>query len=534
MVFPGIGRQAWVSGSSGSGGTGRSTDWSTYTGTQDTAWQQWIDETSTALGSTYQVINGAKNSYRLGSDSCSMGIDVNGVTRLGIWQLDMPDASSAQITFRDGEHNLGTGKILLFKAGTYHAFISSEDGGSMVVYDGSYNAGNKITGLTNASYNINDKNLWDATIEILKFPRGLSYSAGNSFVAPVNAVYVTFVFNSNEVSRFALTQWIWNDFNDAIASPSTPANFGGHGVLNHSRDIYNNATETSVTRMMPLITHLSEHYDSDFRKAGNTQSPFPDNGRSTNKFMISLLKYNTDNTETEMIMMPELINNYAYQGTGGYGGNSIGTDVGSVSGYRSKNDFRFYKSTGRPIANLSNNIARLIKKDNTCLFLYGTETGTKGGMMYITGATNTNEIMNEQVEYFNGGTAQYPAFANGSVAEMIRFDETSTANTHSNNAILVSNTPASDSTNTGFDPDNVAIADLESSYFAVAWRKSTTAYISIFSLSEQTSDVPTVTRVVDTVSLGTVPEGKIAIVKIGTGVALITCGNYYKFIKVPK
>jgi hypothetical protein len=530
MVFPGIGRQAWVSGSMG-GGTGRTPDWNTYDGTEDTAWQQWIDETSTALGSTYQVINGAKNSYRLSGDSCSMGIDVDGVTRLGIWQLDMPDASSAQITFCDGEHNLGIGKILLFKAGTYHAFISSEDGGSMVVYDGNYDAGNKITGLSS----IDSSRDWDATIDILKFPRGLSYYAGNTFVAPVNAVYVTFVYNSTgSYDNLQMNQWIWNNFNDAITSPSTPANFGGADKWNdHPKDIYNNATETSATRMFPLITHLSEHYESDFKKAGSTTSPFPDNARNTNKFMISLLKYNTDNTETEMIMMPDLINNYAYQGNGGYGGNSIGTDVGSVSGYRSNNDFRFYKSTGRPIANLSNNIARLIKKDNTCLFLYGTETGTKGGTMYITGATNTNEIMNEQVEFFNGGTVQYPAFANGSVAEMIRFDETSTANTHSNNAILVSNTPASDSTNTGFDPDNVAMADLESSYFAVAWRKSTTAYISIFSLSEQTSDVPTVTRVVDTVSLGTVPEGKIAIVKIGTGVALITCGNYYKFIKVP-
>jgi hypothetical protein len=67
----------------------------------------------------------------------------------------------------------------------------------------------------------------------------------------------------------------------------------------------------------------------------------------------------------------------------------------------------------------------------------------------------------------------------------------------------------------------------------VLWRKSTTAYISIFSAATQTSSPVSLTREVDTINLGTVPEGDLAGVVLGTGVALITCGNYYKFIKVP-
>jgi len=65
----------------------------------------------------------------------------------------------------------------------------------------------------------------------------------------------------------------------------------------------------------------------------------------------------------------------------------------------------------------------------------------------------------------------------------------------------------------------------------VVWRKSTTAYISTFSVSSSTSTPPTITRTNDAINLGTVPAGNISGVRFGDGVAMITCGNYYRIIK---
>ena len=77
MTFPGAGRAVWIGGSLG-GGTGRTTDWSTYDGTNDTAWQQWIKDDSSALGTTYQTIKGFKNTALASSGGAYFGVDNNG------------------------------------------------------------------------------------------------------------------------------------------------------------------------------------------------------------------------------------------------------------------------------------------------------------------------------------------------------------------------------------------------------------------------------------------------------------------------
>ena len=98
-------------------------------------------------------------------------------------------------------------------------------------------------------------------------------------------------------------------------------------------------------------------------------------------------------------------------------------------------------------------------------------------------------------------------------------------------AVTVSDTNTSDSSNTAYEPDSIKMSALTGDYFAVVWRKSTTAYISVFEVNHQTSDQPTFTRHADSVNLGTVPEGNISITPMGDGVALLTCGNYYRIIK---
>ena len=124
------------------------------------------------------------------------------------------------------------------------------------------------------------------------------------------------------------------------------------------------------------------------------------------------------------------------------------------------------------------------------------------------------------------------AHDDGGVAEMFRFDEVTANNTHSTNAKIVSSTTTSDSSNTGFDAEDVCIGDLHENNFGIAWRHVSSAYISIFTLAEQTSDMPVLTRVADSINLGTVPNaGRMALSKLGNGVAVLTCGNYYRIIK---
>jgi hypothetical protein len=115
--------------------------------------------------------------------------------------------------------------------------------------------------------------------------------------------------------------------------------------------------------------------------------------------------------------------------------------------------------------------------------------------------------------------------------EYIVADDITATDTHANSSTPVSATNGSDSSSTAFDPEAAVLFKLNGSFFAVLWRQSTTAYISILEASAQTSSPCQITRRVDTINLGTVPEGDLAGLHIGSGVALITCGNKYRFIK---
>ena len=101
-MIPGIGRAVWSSGSSGSGGTGRTTAWDTYDGTEDTAWQQWMDDSSTALSSNYQVSYTENNSIRIGSSSAYLAITDGSQEFLGLVSTDTADATSMNIKLSSG------------------------------------------------------------------------------------------------------------------------------------------------------------------------------------------------------------------------------------------------------------------------------------------------------------------------------------------------------------------------------------------------------------------------------------------------
>jgi hypothetical protein len=234
--------------------------------------------------------------------------------------------------------------------------------------------------------------------------------------------------------------------------------------------------------------------------------------------------YNNDETTTHNAFKMMLMNHYSYQGQGGWGGTTgASTTLHSENTYRSNSDVTYYKPTGRSINNVNNDNHVSMVKGKSMIQVYNDESGTLGGNIYVTAMTDTTETASSE---------HNPTAHDGGVAEMFRFDEVTANDTHSTNAKIISTTNSSDSTNTSFDPEALCIGDLHSDYFGVAWRQGTTAYISIFEIQEQTSDMPVLTRVADSINLGTVPNaGRMALSKLGNGVAVLTCGNYYRIIK---
>jgi hypothetical protein len=179
-----------------------------------------------------------------------------------------------------------------------------------------------------------------------------------------------------------------------------------------------------------------------------------------------------------------------------------------------------------------NNKLQMIKIQDSIIALYGDVTGATDqmGVPYIYGMTGNPNPLTGQTYNTNGASDK-------TLVEdrMEWYNTTSNFKTQdtgiSDIAVTVSDTNSSDSSNTAYEPDSIKMAQLAGDYFAVVWRKSTTAYISVFEVNHQTSDQPTFTRHADSVNLGTVPEGNISITPMGDGVAVLTCGNYYRIIK---
>jgi hypothetical protein len=179
-----------------------------------------------------------------------------------------------------------------------------------------------------------------------------------------------------------------------------------------------------------------------------------------------------------------------------------------------------------------NNKLQMIKIADSIIALYGDVTGATDqvGVPYIYGMTaNPNPLTSST--YDSNGASDKTLVEDRASWYSNSNNLTTTDTGISDIAVTVSDTNSSDSTNTAYEPDSIKMAALAGNYFAVVWRKSTTAYISVFEVNHQTSDQPTFTRHADSVNLGTVPEGNISITPMGDGVALLTCGNYYRIIK---
>jgi hypothetical protein len=534
MTFPGAGRAVLIGGSLG-GGTGRTTDWSTYNGNNDSAWQQWVDDSSTALGTTYQTIKGFKNTALPTSGSTFFGVDNNGTQTVAKFVPDTDDATSGQFTL-GSFHNLGTDRVQLLSTPTTSNMVltSAVDSGTIVVFDGSGTDSGKISGLAGIAGSDWDAVMVDTTTS--NGGDGSPYNYTNGWWhSPADLIVWTMRSGSGNRTGFSWQLWLKGNYtnqgtngsgrdgiNELLTTPSQSPYYGEstNSQNHHYGDLLDlGNTDNHNNHIHWMRNHLeedsglpSDEYDLMFSK------------RQTERFFMSMKFYNNDETTTHNAFKMMLMNHYSYQGQGGWGGTTgASTTLHSENTYRSNSDVTYYKPTGRSINNVNNDNHVSMVKGKSMIQVYNDESGTLGGNIYVTAMTDTTETASSE---------HNPTAHDGGVAEMFRFDEVTANDTHSTNAKIISTTNSSDSTNTSFDPEALCIGDLHSDYFGVAWRQGTTAYISIFEIQEQTSDMPVLTRVADSINLGTVPNaGRMALSKLGNGVAVLTCGNYYRIIK---
>ena len=153
------------------------------------------------------------------------------------------------------------------------------------------------------------------------------------------------------------------------------------------------------------------------------------------------------------------------------------------------------------------------------------------GNLYLTACSgNPDQNTNNN---FNNATLIYAD--SDSTGSAQAFGSAGGQTTPASNNIQVSTVNGSDSSSTAYDPANTALFALEEDYFAVAWTNSTNVYASIFKIVPQSSAAPTISRIADTIDLGTIPASSgtktLSGMRINKGVAVLTCGNYYRIIK---
>jgi len=588
MVFPGIGRAAWVGGTLGADLTGRTTAWNTYDATEDTAWQPWVDETSTAISSSYDVTTSKGSSISYNKSRCFLAIQ-NGTTGyIGYVRTDKADASNCQIDLVGG---VEVGNInIAGLQGNIVVCTASADNGSVIAFKetaDSIEASNKISdlfpfndGSTQAIRTDGRFKQWSQTLRA-PFTGSSRVYAGNfwtlgssqftfdgvTYLAWPARKQTNYIFlalpmdftGTDNVRRNYIIPCVTyrcDDLNTIFSSPSSAlerlseTTVNGQATLADSEDHY-------------IDTTVDDFYRKPQQDVNSAEYTNGTRGRSMDAVIYA--GSNPTYTTTPMLFNAFLLGSWTGRGGSAITGNAylantiyFTQSVGKTE-YQDPfiNDFEFVannnldaalntESNGHHVlhnhsaSNLrptdSNNQIGLIRIGRSIITMFGdlvSETDSVG-LPFIYGVTVVNPNIEFDTNYstFDKVICDDRLYLGDNVNKMMlsssALDMDSTIE-----AVAVSGQNAVDSTNTAYNADCIKLAALQGDYFAVVWRKSTTAYISIFEVNAQTSTLPTFERHVDSLNLGTVPEGNISVTPMGPGVALITCGNYYKFIKVP-
>ena len=583
-MIPGVGRAVWQSGASG-GGTGRTPAWDTYDGTEDTAWQQWLDDTSTAISSSYDVTTskGSSNSY--GNKRCWLAIQNGNTGYIGYVMADQDDATNCQIKLVEAGE---VGNInIAGRVGPVVLTTATEDNGSLIAFKeaaDNITSSGKISGLypytdgsTDAlqlaghwrqwSYAATDPFTGSSTTYA-----GSDYTQGSTEFTYDGTTYLSWPANRT-------TTYLWLQMPMRNETPYVTIDYSAPVAL-YKIDNLLDLFDTPSAAVEQLETNTDPQSDSIFfGRYGSADQPpsgqvvsygvlVANNGTyakvedtvvvpgarpqytstpmTWNTYTIKNYSHRNGGAETDAPYVPNdgvanttlMIQGYA---TEEYERTNQDVDFGNIEDWEgSTNTWANYglnvlhnhrAASGRP--DQAGKFTQVIKVGNSlvCLISNLIDETDETGVPYIYGATlNPNPIRHED-------TNNSPKPDKMLIEDRLDIGTTATDSMVNDTgvsslAVTVSDTNNSDSTNAAYEPDFIKMAHLTQDYFCVVWRKSTTAYISIFEVNQQVSDQPTFTRHAE-VNLGTVPEGNISVTPMGRGVALITCGNYYKFIKVP-
>lgn len=571
MTFPGVGRAVFIAGATGDT-TGRDNDWQNYDGTNDTAWQQWVDDTSSALGSSYTVSKTENNILRQGPENGYLAITDGSTQTLGYFTTDAVDPTSMQIKLNGG-HAMTRPEIRQW--GPTILMTSVADQGSMVLFktNGTVDSG-KISGLlpfqpTNTRHSVvaeywhmpgvantqyGDPDNAYSLLFMAQDPNSLTldfHGGSNSTASNVAVIGHSVIqdpdtlFSSPSTGMTKLNASMQGEIHIDTYSGSdyysayTPIRAYGSGSNNFINQVQPDWTLTldKTGESLPRIIYTGDsnfvhmrhpQYGNPPNNASEWQgifmnwTPFKNvNGSSSSGNQLAVMWNTTfaahvwnlnhpDNTIDQFVASAK----NRVLGSGG----SQDAEYNKIS-IQNPDRTQFIGGTDRSEAELGTDFIQAIKLDNgEYIGMYGDTSGTKGGNLYVNAVARTAEDLDANWTYRIS-------------PEYIVADDITATDTHANSSTPVSATNGSDSSSTAFDPEAAVLFKLNGSFFAVLWRQSTTAYISIFEASAQTSSPCQITRRVDTINLGTVPEGDLAGLHIGSGVALITCGNKYRFIK---
>jgi len=567
MAFPGVGRAALIAGSSG-GTPGRPQDWSTYDGTEDTAWQQWVDDTSTALGSSYDVSYTENNSIALGQNGY-LAITNGSQEFLGYYTGDSADPTSIQITLNGG-YSMERPEIRNW--GTSVLMTSTTDQGSLVLFkdSGTTDTG-KITGLfsfqpTHTRHSVVAQ-YWEMP-GIVDDEFGFADNAYSLIVMARNPNSDQYELTTSTVTGTNQPVWthkVIEDINTLYSTPSTALTSlekSGVGIItgetyesgyfplhsyqntggdpNSDGSFYNDvdADGTAHTLSAESMPRMLYTGDSNFRWMEN-----PIYGGPPNNLVdwlgtfINWTPYHITDGSTQAGNQGGVMWNITFPGhiwnlrhptetrdefyLDRPASSSEDAEYNDIS-VQNPDRIQYQGGTNRSETELGDDLVQAIELETgVWVGLYGDGNGTKGGNLYVNSVARTQEDLHANWTY-------------RIQPEYIVAEDITTPDTHASNSEAVSIVNGTDSTSTAFDPDKAHLFNIENGYFGVMWRKSTTAYLSIFSYSTQTSAPVSLTREIDAFDLGTVPEGNLSATYINRGMVLITCGNYYKIIKLAR
>ena len=569
MTFPGAGRAVLIGGSLG-GGTGRTNDWSTYDATQDSAWQQWVDDTSTAISSSTDVTATPMNAHGLGGGEGVLVITDGSVNKVALFKADTDDATAGQFTIIGSHANTGTMRVF----GTTILLTGTDDNGSIVTYThaaGALTGGTKISGLH--TFYHHDSTYTPAhegvgvTLSV-DFPwthdynmsGGAGYTDGSGYWSANRKTNWLQVWamnpEPNPSSPSTDRNWQYftpyrvNNVNDLVSSPSSAlTGFNGH-TIGHTEasnganyNVNNNRMQTQKSGGGALFggtlkVEPKDNFVIPFtRTVGDPQ--FTTDPAGIHNIVFFYASQNTGYSDTADVTADSRRFQFGWSHNRfvhleDQDQNSTVPDwYDGDSTERTFTTFSTGYNDGRRHAEAKvREKMKAIQMGDAYIGLYGDCSSVSDiGNLYLTTCGVTTENTNNNRTEFEGIMAD--SITSG-VGQTLQLSDPATQ-AQANDDVAVSRVNGSDSSSTAYDPASTALFALDDDYFAVAWTTSSNVYVSVFEVTAQTSTHPVITMVKDTVNLGSIPASsgtkRVSGMRINKGVGVITCGNYYRIIK---